>query len=153
MTLYYGAPHVINDEIFFMEQFFEFATNNLMLVGAWLFLLAMFIVSETRKGGKTLSAQQVIMRMNKEDAVILDVRDKADYKKGHIIDSVNIPYASLESKLSDLEAHKDKPVIIVCKMGQTSNSAGALLRKNGFEDVTRLSGGMAEWTGQNLPVE
>ena len=136
-----------------MEQFFEFAANNIILVSAWFMLLALFILSETRKGGKTLTAQQVIMRMNKEDAVILDVRDKADYKKGHIINSINIPYASLENKISELNDHKEKPVIVVCKMGQTSNAAGALLRKNGFNDVTRLSGGMSEWTSLNLPVE
>ena len=136
-----------------MEQFFEFATNNAMLVGAWVVLLVLFIISETRKGGKTLSAQQVIMRMNKEDAVILDVREKADYKKGHSINSVNIPYASLDSRVGELEASKEKPVIVVCKMGQTSNAAGSVLRKHGFTDVPRLSGGMAEWTSLNLPVE
>jgi rhodanese-related sulfurtransferase len=136
-----------------MEQFFEFAANNAMLVGAWVVLLVLFIISETRKGGKTLTAQQVIMRMNKEDAVVLDVREKADYKKGHIINAVHIPYASLESRVGELEAHKNKPVIVVCKMGQTSNAAGSVLRKHGFTDVTRLSGGMAEWTSLNLPVE
>jgi rhodanese-related sulfurtransferase len=136
-----------------MEQFFEFAANNALLVGAWVVLLLLFIISETRKGGKTLTAQQVIMRMNKEDAVVLDIRDKADYKKGHIINAVNIPYASVENKLGELESHKNKPVIVVCKMGQTSNAAGAILRKNGFTDVTRLSGGMAEWSSLNLPVE
>ncbi|GLQ33524.1 rhodanese-like domain-containing protein [Litoribrevibacter albus] len=136
-----------------MEQFFEFATNNAMLVGAWVVLLVLFIISETRKGGKTLSAQQVIMRMNKEEALILDVRDKADYKKGHIINSINIPYASLDSRVTEIESHKEKPVVVVCKMGQTSNAAGSILRKHGFTDVTRLAGGMAEWTSLNLPVE
>jgi len=136
-----------------MEQFFEFVANNILLVSVWVVLFGLFILSETKKGGKTLSPQQAIMRMNKEEAVILDIRDKADYKKGHILNAINLPYASLEGKISEIESHKDKPVIVVCKMGQTSNAAGAILRKNGFTDVTRLSGGMAEWTSLNLPVE
>jgi len=136
-----------------MEQVFEFAANNAMLVGAWVVLLLLFIISETRKGGKTLSAQQVIMRMNKEDALILDVRDRADFNKGHIINALNIPYASLDSRIDEIKVNKEKPVVVVCKMGQTSNAAGSVLRKHGFTDVTRLSGGMAEWTSLNLPVE
>jgi len=136
-----------------MEQFFEFVANNILLVSVWVVLFGLFILSETKKGGKTLSPQQAIMRMNKEEAVILDIRDKADYKKGHILNAINLPYASLEGKISEIESYKNKPVIVVCKMGQTSNAAGAILRKNGFTDVTRLSGGMAEWTSLNLPVE
>ena len=136
-----------------MEQFFEFVANNILLVSVWVVLFGLFILSETKKGGKTLYPQQAIMRMNKEEAVILDIRDKADYKKGHILNAINLPYASLEGKISEIESYKNKPVIVVCKMGQTSNAAGAILRKNGFTDVTRLSGGMAEWTSLNLPVE
>lgn len=136
-----------------MEQVLEFATNNIALVSVWFVLLALFILSETRKGGKTLSTQQTVMKMNKEGAVILDIRDKADFKKGHILNAINIPFASLANKLGEIEPHKSKPIIVVCKMGQTSNAAGAILRKNGFEDVSRLSGGMAEWTSLNLPVE
>jgi rhodanese-related sulfurtransferase len=136
-----------------MEQFLEFIGNNLMLASAWAILLALFIISETKKGGKTLTAQQVVNKMNKDEAVILDIRDKADYNKGHIINAVNMPYASLSNKVEELSKYKEKPVIVVCKMGQSSNGAGAILKKAGFQDVTRLSGGMAEWTGQNFPVE
>ncbi|MEM9624393.1 MAG: rhodanese-like domain-containing protein [Pseudomonadota bacterium] len=42
--------------------------------------------------------------------------------------------------------------MITCKMGQHSGSAGTLLKKKGFANVSRLKGGIAEWRGQSLPV-
>jgi rhodanese-related sulfurtransferase len=68
------------------------------------------------------------------------------------VDSINIPFASFESRSDELNKHKDKPLIVACKMGQHSGSAGTILRKKGFTNVLRLTGGMAEWRGQNLPV-
>jgi len=65
---------------------------------------------------------------------------------------VNVPHTSLESRLAELEKYKEKPVTIVCKMGQHAGTAGAMLRKAGFASVSRLSGGMTEWRNQNLPV-
>jgi len=41
---------------------------------------------------------------------------------------------------------------VACKMGQHSGTAGTLLKKNGFANVSRLMGGYAEWRAQNLPV-
>ena len=52
----------------------------------------------------------------------------------------------------DLKKYQDKHVIITCKMGQHSGTAGTVLRKAGFEHVSRLRGGITEWRGQSLPV-
>ena len=94
----------------------------------------------------------VYQLVNKEDAIVLDVRDRTEFMEGHIVDAVNIPYASLESRVDELAKHKEKPVVIACKMGQHSGAAGTLLQKNGFTNVTRLTGGYAEWRAQNLPM-
>lgn len=135
-----------------MDQLFTFISNHPFLVGTFVLLLALFIRNETQRGGQTVSAQQLVDMVNREDALVLDVRDKKDFEAGHIVDAVNIPYASLESRLTELKDFKDKPVVVACKMGQHSGAAGTLLRKNGFEMVRRLTGGVAEWRNQNLPV-
>ena len=135
-----------------MQQLFEFAGNHPFLVGTFVLLLALFIRNETQRGGQTVSAQQLVDMVNREDALVLDVRDKKDFDAGHIVDAVNIPYASLESRLSELAEFKSRPVVVACKMGQHSGAAGTLLRKNGFEEVRRLTGGVTEWRNQNLPV-
>ena len=86
------------------------------------------------------------------DAVIVDVRDKKEFDQGHIPHAVNIPYASIDSRMSELDDFKERPIVLACKMGQHSGSAGTLLRKKGFANVSRLTGGIAEWRNQNLPV-
>ncbi len=135
-----------------MDKLFAFITNHPFLVGTFLLLLAVFVRNETRRGGQAVSAQQLVDMVNRENALVLDVRDKKEYDSGHIVDAVNIPYASLESRFTEIKAHQDRPVIVACKMGQHSGAAGTLLRKNGFEQVSRLTGGVTEWRNQNLPV-
>ncbi len=135
-----------------MEQLFAFIGNHPLLVGAFVVLLVLFIRNETNRGGSSVSAQEVVNLVNNQDAVVLDVRDKAEFDQGHIVDAINVPYASLESRLGELEKYKDKPLVVACKMGQHSGAAGTLLRKAGFTNVSRLRGGISEWRGQSLPV-
>lgn len=135
-----------------MERFFEFLSNHPFLVGTFLLLLVLFIRNETRRGGRSVSPQQLVDMVNREDALVLDIRERKEFQAGHIVDSVNVPYSSLESRLDELKKHKERPVVVVCKMGQTAGAAGTLLRKQGFENVSRLTGGIAEWRNQSLPV-
>lgn len=135
-----------------MEQFFEFANNHLILVTSFIVLLVLFLWTESRKGGQGISSSQATQLLNKEGAVVVDLRSKPEYKEGHIIDAINLPYSSLGSKISELEKFRAKPIILVCKIGQHSKAAYKELVKAGFEDVRRLNGGMAEWQGANLPL-
>jgi rhodanese-related sulfurtransferase len=135
-----------------MDQVFEFVTNHPILLGAFAVLLVIFIRNETQRGGRSVSAQELVNLVNREDAVIVDVRDKKEFEQGHIPHAVNIPYASLDSRVSELSEYKEKPIVLTCKMGQHAGAAGTALRKQGFVNVSRLSGGIAEWRNQNLPV-
>ena len=135
-----------------MAQLFEFIGHHPILVGIFAVLLVLFVRNETQRGGKGVSPQELVNLVNKEGAIVLDVRDSKEFAAGHIVDAVNVPHTALESRLSELEKYKEKPVTIVCKMGQHAGTAGALLRKAGFASVSRLSGGMTEWRNQNLPV-
>lgn len=135
-----------------MEQFFEFIGNHPILVGAFVLLLTLFIRNEVSRGGRTITAQELVNLANREKAVIVDVRDVQEYKKGHILNSVNIPHAALKSRISEIEKHKNSKIVIACKMGQHAGIAGAALRKAGFRNVFRLRGGLAEWRNQNMPL-
>ncbi|MFW6092927.1 MAG: rhodanese-like domain-containing protein [Pseudomonadota bacterium] len=135
-----------------MQQFFEFILNHPILVGAFVVLLVLFIRNETRRGGQSVSPQQLVDMVNREQAVVLDVRERKDFQAGHIVDAVNVPYSALESRLDEVKKYRDRPIVVVCGMGQQAGAAGTLLRKQGFEQVSRLTGGMAEWRNQNMPV-
>ena len=135
-----------------MDQLFAFVGGHPYLVGLFVVLLALFVRNEITRGGATISAQEVVNLVNQEGAVILDIRDKAEFEQGHIVDAINIPYTNLDARVDELQKYQDKPLVIACKMGQHSGAAGTALRKAGFENVSRLRGGITEWRGQSLPV-
>lgn len=135
-----------------MDKLFIFIGNHPFLIGTFVLLLALFIRNETKRGGQSVSAQQLVDMVNRENALVLDLRDKKEFDSGHIVDAVNVPYSALDSRLKELEKYKERPVVIACKMGQHSGAAGTILRKHGFTNVSRLTGGVAEWRNQNLPL-
>jgi rhodanese-related sulfurtransferase len=135
-----------------MERFFEFVINNYLLVAAFVLLLVLFIRNETKRGGNSVTAQQLVDMVNRQNAVVLDIRDKKEFQSGHIVDALNIPYSALDSRIDELKKYRERPIVVTCKMGTNAGAAGALLRKQGFENVSRLTGGIAEWRNQNLPV-
>jgi len=79
------------------------------------------------------------------------VRDRSEYKAGHIVDSIHIPHAEVAERVAELASLKDKPLIVADKMGQHAGAVGRLLKKQGFQ-VRRLQGGVSEWVNQNLPL-
>jgi len=134
------------------DQVFEFIVNHPLLTGTCAVLLVRVALNEGRRGGRGVSAQELVNLVNREGALVLDVRDSKEFGSGHIVGSVNIPHGVLATRMSEIDKYKNKPVAIVCKMGQHAGAAGTLLRKAGFTHVTRLTGGMMEWRNQNLPV-
>jgi len=135
-----------------MGQFFEFIVNHWMLVSALLVLLALLAWDSGQKSGPKVSTHEATRLINQNNAVILDIREKADFKAGHLVDAINIPSSQVADRLSDLEKHKTDPIIVVCKSGQTASAASKTLKENGFDQVYRLSGGIMEWTNNNLPL-
>lgn len=135
-----------------MEQLFEFIANHPILVGAFILIFALFVRNEVARGGRSVSPQELVNLVNRDKAVVIDVRDPNEYSQGHIVDAINVPHTSLAGRLAELAKYKEKPIILACKMGQHAGSAGTVLRKAGFENVARLKGGVTEWRNQNLPV-
>ncbi len=135
-----------------MEQAFEFVSNHLLLVTAFGVLLVALLVTENRRSGKSVSIAMATQLINREEGVVLDLRNQSEYSAGHIVDALNIPYTSLASRMTELDRHKEKPLILVCKMGQHSRAVSKTLMKAGFLRIVRMQGGMAEWSAANLPL-
>ena len=135
-----------------MDQFIEFAMNNPLHVGALVALCSALAFTEARKGGQSVSTMQLTTLVNRDAAVVLDVREKADFGKGHIVDAISIPFAKVSERIGELEKYREKTIIVVDAMGQHSGSVGKTLKKAGFVNVVRLQGGMSTWSADNLPV-
>lgn len=148
-VVYFGA--LLTSDKTIMDRLLEFITNHWELVGIFAFFAIALLWDNSRRSGKSVSPAEATIKINKEKALVLDIRDSKDFSAGHLANAVNIPYAQLSERLSELDKHKERPIILVCKTGQTVSVAGKMLREKGF-DALRLSGGMLEWSNQNLPV-
>lgn len=138
-----------------MEQIIEFAGNHPILVGAFVVVLVALVFNfVTDPGGKNaVDPMAATGLINHEDAVVLDVRSISEFKDGHIVNAINIPLNGLGNNLKQLEKHRNKPIVAVCRSGSRSASACRLLRKQGFENAKNLRGGMMAWESANLPVK
>ncbi len=135
-----------------MALFLEFLAQQWILAGALLAVIIMLVLHETRKSGTAVSPQQAINLVNSQQGVFLDLRPAADFKQGHIVDALHIPSTKLEERIAELEKFRDKPIILVCKMGQQSGAAGKQLKANNFEQIYKMRGGMMEWSNLQLPT-
>jgi len=138
-----------------MDQLITFTSNNTILVIAIILVSLMLIhslVGEKLRGYSSISPSQCTQMINHENALILDVRENNEYSGGHIINSLHIPLSSLKTRLADIEKHKTQKVIIACRSGNRSSQACATLRKEGFEQVFNLSGGVMAWENASLPL-
>lgn len=101
--------------------------------------------------GQSLRAEELKTRLAKgEDIPVLDVRPAQDYTGplGHIPDSKNIPLGELESRLSELEAYRERPLAVICRTNRMSGKAVKLLHKAGFRQPLLVSDGMVGWIQQ-----
>ena len=139
-----------------MQQIIEFAGNNLILSLVWGALVALLIysfLSGVISPIKALSTHETTLLMNKDDAVILDVRDTKAFNGGHILGARQLKSDAIQNKqFGSLEKFKDKPIIVVCAMGNTARSTAQELHKQGFEKTSILQGGMNSWESAGLPV-
>ncbi|MDB5922106.1 MAG: hypothetical protein JWN13_1042 [Betaproteobacteria bacterium] len=142
-----------------MEHFLVFLQKNPMniaLLGAVLVSGGMLLwpfIARLMRPGQEVGPTEAVQLINRRDAVVLDVRDAADYKSGHITNARHMPESELDSRAKELEKMKSRPIIVSCARGNRSANVAARLRKLGFNEVFSLRGGLAAWQTANMPLE
>jgi rhodanese-related sulfurtransferase len=133
----------------------NFVQENLLLIAVAFVSGAMLLWPYARRmgGGPSVTAVQATQLINREDALIVDVRDPGEYGAGHILGAKNVPLSRIDAGGSEIAAkRKDKPVIVYCDTGSRATKAAAALRAQGFSRVVNLSGGLGAWQQAGLPV-
>ena len=112
--------------------------------------LAMPLIN-TRRFGPMVSSEQAVSLINKQNALVVDVRAQKDFKRVRIANSVNIPGNEIQNRLGELS--KDRTIIVVDNSGNMSAAASKLLRGVGFTKVYVLDSGLVGWMRDKLPLE
>ncbi len=131
----------------------EFLQNNLLYV-ALAAISGGMLLWQTFQGrsGNQISPAQATLMMNRDDAVVIDVRESGEWATGHIPNARHIPAGQLEKRIAELEKFKSRALIVNCHAGNRSLGACSVLHKHGFEKVFNLNGGIAAWREAGLPV-
>jgi rhodanese-related sulfurtransferase len=106
-----------------------------------------------RSGGASVSPAQATTMINREDALVFDVRPAAAYAEGRILAARSVPVTDIEARAGDLAKFKNRAVIVCDESGTAATKALDALRKLGFNNVVSLAGGFAGWRQAGLPTE
>ncbi len=136
-----------------MDQVIEFVSNHWMLTTAWVVLFSLLIITLSKTSSKVIGNQEMTTLINREKATAIDIRSKADFGKGHLLGSINIPAAELKNAEDKLEKLKQAPIILVDANGMQASASAQLLQKKGYSQIFRLQGGIASWINDNLPLD
>jgi rhodanese-related sulfurtransferase len=134
----------------------QFLQNNF-----WVFTLALTsgvmlfwsFFGNRLRGIKEVDHIAAMQLINHKNALMLDVREQSEYAAGHVVNSKLIPLGKLKERIGELEKYRERPIVVVCRSGQRSASACAVLGKQGFAQAYNLNGGITAWQKASLPLE
>jgi rhodanese-related sulfurtransferase len=107
--------------------------------------------SEELNLGPTVDVATVAAIMDRDDVVLIDVREQAEYDEAHIPDITLIPLGTVPDSLDQIPT--DKTVIMTCRSGNRSGQATEFLRQQGFDNVHNMEGGIVAWQAAGFAVE
>jgi len=96
---------------------------------------------------------EALQLINHKNALVLDVREESEFQSGHILNAKWIPLGKLSERVGELEKYREQSIVVVCRSGNRSTAACALLGKQGFTQAVNMTGGVTAWQKSNLPLE
>ncbi len=134
----------------------EFLQQNWLLFVALVVIVLLISVDSIRRrssGSGTVSAVELPALINHESAVVVDISEPNDFKRGHVPNAINLPLGRLQEEIKKLSKYKGKPIVVTCRAGNKSGQAAAILARNEFDKIYTLQGGIAAWEKENMPLE
>jgi len=101
--------------------------------------------------GPDVTVQTVAEVKDRDDVLVLDVREDWEYNEKHIPGVLWMPMNTVSNRLSEIP--KDKEVIVTCRSGNRSGQVVDFLRQQGFTNVHNMTGGIVAWESAGLPVD
>lgn len=138
-----------------MDQLVHFLGQHPVLVSALGAVAVLLILNEMSglvTGEKRLSPPEAVRLINDAQALVVDVRPPADFKKGHILNALNLPQTKLGERMGELGKDTARPIVVYCALGGVAAQAAHTLKKAGYSQVFPLKGGLNGWLAASLPV-
>ena len=135
-----------------MEKFLIFIGNNFMAVLLLIALIIILVFYERKKGGTKIDASELTRLINKEKPYVFDLRSSSEFDSGTVSGAVNIQSTDLVKGNAQFKAKEEDKIVLICKTGSNSSSAAANLKREGFTNVSVLSGGMMGWVQGGMPL-
>ncbi|MBI4807574.1 MAG: rhodanese-like domain-containing protein [Nitrosomonadales bacterium] len=115
-------------------------------------LLGFALLSQQLSASQGVDVKLAQSMVSSQGALLLDVREPAEYAAIHAPNAKLIPLGEVALRLKELAAYKDKPVAVICRSGRRSAKAVALLQEAGFTQVSNVQGGIQAWEQAGLEV-
>lgn len=138
-----------------MQVFIDFLVSHWALAASFVCILILLIQAEydsIQGGAAAISPQEVITKLNKHSAVVIDIRETIQFQKGHINGARNIPLTTVTDMLDKLKKYQSKPIVLVGGSGQQISVVAKELKNQQFEHVFLLKGGLDAWKSEDLPL-
>jgi rhodanese-related sulfurtransferase len=126
------------------------------MIKALLTVLAVLVSTAAFAGdvpGMTEDALLARMASGDKTLVVLDVRTPKEFADGHVPGAINISHDQLEGRMAELDADRDRDVVVYCRSGHRAGLALGMLEKAGFKRLYHLEGDYIGWTEAKRPVE
>jgi rhodanese-related sulfurtransferase len=102
---------------------------------------------------RDIGTAQATQLINRQNAVMLDLREPKEYEGGRVPAAIQIPLSQLATRGSELKKYIGRPLIALCERGNRSPSAASALGELGFTEIYSLHGGLRAWADAGMPVE
>lgn len=138
-----------------MQEFLDFVAEQWLLVAAFIVLSYLLLRSwllPSLSGIRNVNVNEAVRILNDDDSLVLDVRLEKEYLASHIKGSMHIPLGALAARLAEIKKFQDRPVVVTCQTGNRSLQGAQILKKQGFEQVSNLAGGLNAWMQASMPV-
>jgi len=140
----------------FIDIFWLFVVRHWHMWLLLIIILVMLFYEETKskvRGISMLSPQEMTSLINRDHAVVVDIRAANLFKKGRVVGSLNLPAEGFDTQLKRIKKYQNKPIVIVCERGQQAISVATNLhQKKQFSQVHILAGGIEAWKKAGMPL-
>src|SRR5579862_3254991 len=137
-----------------MQEVINFLSHHLLLTNIAILLLLLVFIIEWMRGRRqifSITPAQTTQMINRDQAVVIDLRGQEAYQQGHIIDALCFSPADLQQSLQKIEKFRAKPLIFIANTGLEAQKIAAKALKQGY-NAYALSGGIRAWIEAQMPL-